>query len=304
MAIELLVEPRKTYSWEEFKQQKPSHSIALDGIVNEGPKDEPSYLNLNHHEEVVRDATMATCLQSYIKVKKGRFKIYGKKDGPTAKVHVNDSDFDVSMAFWMIDNHERFEDTKEEPAINELLYITNELDVMSGTFPKELNSPSMGRYRHVFQPYRDLRTSGELFTADAQTMEKVIRETGTRIHKYSEGDWEELPPDIRHSILYKGNGWTMVREVGVDARQHLFLQGMEAFISLIGIRKDGKHVYSIGRMQESNKLYDALNEAEDISKDCLDRWGGSPDNGGGSPREAASGLTPQEVIKVAERVLN
>ena len=33
MAINLFIEPRTKYSWEEFKEQKEPYSIALDGIV-------------------------------------------------------------------------------------------------------------------------------------------------------------------------------------------------------------------------------------------------------------------------------
>ena len=68
---------------------------------------------------------------------------------------------------------------------------------------------------------------------------------------------------------------------------------MDAFISLVATRADGKKVYSIGRRSRYvqfpvTKLYEIFNEAEGL--DPRTGWGGS-DIIGGSPRALGSYLT-------------
>lgn len=62
MAIELYIEPVKTYTWDQFRQEKPKYSIALDGFVSAPTCRDPygPYANFDHHSGVDRLATRST----------------------------------------------------------------------------------------------------------------------------------------------------------------------------------------------------------------------------------------------------
>lgn len=61
------------YAWESFVATKPPFSIALDGYVSTGPRFDATgpYLNANHHEEVDRLSTRATCAQILMALRQG-----------------------------------------------------------------------------------------------------------------------------------------------------------------------------------------------------------------------------------------
>ena len=73
--INFHVMPRKTISKKEFLETTAENSIALDGFVLGGPfYDEATrHANYDHHDNVVREATMSTCKQVYFAIKGGLF---------------------------------------------------------------------------------------------------------------------------------------------------------------------------------------------------------------------------------------
>jgi hypothetical protein len=80
---------------------------------------------------------------------------------------------------------------------------------------------------------------------------------------------------------------------------------MDAFISLVATRPDGKFVYSIGRRSRYipfpiYKLYDAFNTLEELTRE--NGWNGS-DIVGGSSRFNGSKLTWQTLRDVTLEVL-
>ena len=74
----LHVLPRQTMTWDCFVKNTPPGSIALDGLVPEAPNTNvlTRHINFNHHEGVVRGATMSTCMQVYIEIKQGLMGTY------------------------------------------------------------------------------------------------------------------------------------------------------------------------------------------------------------------------------------
>ena len=64
-------------SWAEFLGEAPARSIALDGIVSGGPRWDEQQLkaNFDHHEGVVREATMSTSMQVFFAIKGGLMEI-------------------------------------------------------------------------------------------------------------------------------------------------------------------------------------------------------------------------------------
>lgn len=101
MAIKLVMRPDQSpISWEEFCKKSEPFSIALDGYVNQGPrfqKDGPR-ANFNHHEEVDRLATRATCGQIIVAIRQGLFECFRNSNGPEVNAYANDCDEDVCLS--------------------------------------------------------------------------------------------------------------------------------------------------------------------------------------------------------------
>jgi len=93
----------------------------------------------------------------------------------------------------------------------------------------------------------------------------------------------------------------------VRARERMIAAGCRAAVEL-SARTGDRYVYSLWRRSEYitwfpvREILDALNAAEGISEDEPHRWGGA-DNVGGSPRGVGSRLTPVDVERVVDRVV-
>jgi hypothetical protein len=310
--IKLIIHPRKSLSWEEFLiESKSIPSISLDGYVNDAPNySEPlKCVNFDHHHGVVREATMATAEQVYMAVKGGLFESFRKDGKPYADVYINDCDQDTCLAIFILENYKMFEGTGSIPQFNRLLNVDSKFDITGGAYPVNLRDELLEQHAWVFEPYTDIRKSGELASASAEVMKNCVEAVIARIHKFILGDSEKLQLDIRHEILATSsnlNGFWLVEETGGNsARYHLFSHGMNAFISVVAKRPDGKYVYSIGRKSRYisfpiQEFFVLLNEKEGLTR--LNGWGGS-DIIGGSSRELGSSLEPKEVFELIENKL-
>ena len=134
----------------------------------------------------------------------------------------------------------------------------------------------------------------------ALTLENVLG----RINKMILGQQKRLPLDTRYEILHKSEkGFWVVNEIGGnDARYALFAEGMDAYVSLVATKDDQTMVVVIGKRSpyipfDVSKTLEALNIVEPLAKG----WGGL-DLVGGSPRKTGTGLTPVQIISVAEQV--
>src|SRR3989344_1044985 len=65
--------PRKKLTREDWLAVAPLNSIALDGAVLGGPffDARTRRVNFDHHDNVMREATMSTCMQVYFAIKGG-----------------------------------------------------------------------------------------------------------------------------------------------------------------------------------------------------------------------------------------
>lgn len=289
----------------------PGPSISLDGYVNDAPNySEPlQCANFDHHHGVVREATMSTAEQVYMAVKGGLFESF-KKDGvPFANVYINDCDQDTCLAIFILENYKMFEGTQNYPHFNRLLWIDSKFDITGGAYPVNLRDEILERHAWVFEPYTNIRKSGELANASAEVMRNCVEAVMARIHKFILGEAERISLDIRHSILATSDvlkGCWLVEETGGNsARYHLFSKGMNAFVSIVAKRPDGKYVYSIGRKSRYipfpiQEFFVLLNEKEGLTRQ--NGWGGS-DIIGGSSRELGSSLEPKEVFELIENHL-
>ena len=291
----LEVLPRVSMSWEEFLAKTPLRSVALDGVVRGGPNYDPStrHLNFDHHDNVVREATMSTAMQVFFAIKGGLVEALTVNGQVDATIYINDTDQDTAFAVWLLLNYKKFEGAQSIPHINRLLALDDRWDITGGAFPMNLDDKLIRQHTWVFKPYADLRRSGGLASATVEVMLDNLEAVLGRLNRYLMGQGEEVVLDTRHRILYDSPGFKIVDEIGGnEARYYLFSKGMNAFISLVATRTDGRFVYTVGRRSRYTdfpvpKLYDDFNKAEGLTRET--GWNGS-DIIGGSSRALGSGL--------------
>ncbi|MEK6894251.1 MAG: hypothetical protein AABX10_02195 [Nanoarchaeota archaeon] len=308
--IQLHVLPRESMTWQQFLDRAPSNSIALDGIVMGGPAWDAStkHVNFDHHDGVVREATMSTCKQVLYAIKGGLFQAFRDENGrPFANVYVNDPDQDTALAVWELQNYKQLEGTNGSPSLGRLIELNDRLDVTGGAFPMSLRERLVRQHAWVFQPYSDLRKSGRLSGATAADMRTCLESVGSRVMAFLLGQGEEIDLDTKHEILHEDPRFKVVNEIGGnDARYVLFSQGMNAFLSLVATRQDGNRVYTVGRRSRYipfpvSDLYGVYNQAEGLT--LANGWNGS-DIIGGSSRLQGSKLSPDQVFELTKDYLD
>ncbi len=291
-------------TWEEFCNNSPKYSIALDGYVYGAPRFDSfgPRCSFNHHEEVDRLATRATCGQVLMAIRQGLFTCFRDKAGPQANVFVNDCDEDVCTS-WFLLKHEHLAKNHSYPSLNRLVYMEDALDSTAGAYPFPVDLPVLEQLAWVFQPYRNYRLMGGLERKDPDSFRGIITDVENRIMKHITGGGESISLDTRYARCGTGGkDWVMVKEVGAQARTGLFGDGHTAFVS-VRERDDGKWTYSIGRMSpfvpfDIPKIFETLNQIEGCTG--TESWGGG-NTIGGSPRINGSSLSPE---KVTEIILN
>lgn len=307
--VDLHVFPREIWSWQQFLEQTPRNSIALDGMVSGGPRYDHAtqHANFDHHSNVVRDATMSTAKQVYFAIKGGIFETFRRNGKAEAQVYVNDPDQDTVLAVWLLDHYNLFNGTQGIPSIHRLLDLNDKLDITGGAFPLNLREKLVRQHNWIFGPYSQLRKSGALASAGPEVMKDNLETVLGRLNKFMMGEGGEEALDTRYDILHQSPlGYWVTNEIGGnDARCMLYGRGMNAYIGLVAERPDGRKVWSIGRKSKYidfpvPELYDVYNAAEGLSAE--EGWGGS-DLIGGSSRKHGSKLSPSELVELTDAYL-
>lgn len=302
--IQLYVKPQvPPMMWGKFKQYSPPFSIALDGFVATGPRRDMKgpRLNYNHHEEVDRLCTRATCGQVLMAIRQGLFQRFRRDGQPTAFVYVNDCDEDVCLSWFLLRNFFRFEGTMD-PLLNRLVYMEDALDATAGAYPFPKDLPLLQELAWVFAPYRNFRLSGGVDRKDAIEFQAIIEQVCDNIDKHLMGKGGNQSLDLRYEVVAQGSFWAMVHETGAQARTAMYADGLKAFTS-VRERPDGRYTYTIGRMSpfipfNVPSILQKLNAADpEIGPDTEDMWGGG-DTIGGSPRVNGTSLEPKEVLDI------
>jgi hypothetical protein len=304
--IELIVRPRETLSWQGFVEKTPRGSIALDGYVLGGPRVDlkTGHYNFDHHDGVVREATMSTAKQVLYAIKGDMMRYIGG----TVHVYANDCDPDVATAVWLLKNYKLYEGASGQVPINRLIELNDRLDITGGAYPMNLTDEITETHNWVFAPYNDFLVCGDLYKSSASTMEANLEATLGRITELMKGCAKKLPLASEYEVLYDSPmGFKMVHETaGMGARYTLFAKGMNAFINRKAVRDDGTSVWTIGRRSQYIpfpilELYDQYNTKEKLL-DSPDRWNGS-NIVGGSPRAKGTTLTINQLAECAEDYL-
>jgi hypothetical protein len=297
--IQIIVMPRISMTWQEFESTTPSKSIALDGIVKGGPKFDAQSLHVNfdHHDGVVREATMSTAMQVLFAIKGGLMQSW-MSSANSVNIYINDTDQDTSLAVWLLLNYKLFEGVQGIPHINRLLAITDRLDITGGAYPMNLDDELIRQHAWVFQPYTDLRKSGMLSMSDSSGLLSNLEATLSRINKYMMNQGGQVSLDTRHVILFECPEFSIVDEIGGnDARYYLFSKGMNAYISIVSRKENGNLVCTVGKRSQYipfpvSQLFDDFNDSEGLTRS--NGWDGS-DIIGGSPRLNGTTLTWQNL---------
>jgi hypothetical protein len=301
-------------SWQDFCDTHPACSIALDGYVR-GPTRYDSrgpWLNLDHHEDVDRLATRATCSQVWLCIRQGLFEAFRDDSGRRAWVYANDCDEDVCLSWFLLKNPLR----SCLPAnfrLERLIHAVDFLDTTAGATVHPLDDVWLAEIAWVFEPYRQARWQGALDAPDRSAFQAVVEKVARRIGDYLADRGGSLPIDTRYERLGGGPGWALVREPAQHSRIGMLRDGIRAYVS-VRSRGDGRWAYTIGRaspfigfdvpailaelnLAEMNQA--ELNQAGPLRSG---RWGGG-NLVGGSPRMHGSALPPSDVARLINRTL-
>lgn len=279
MAIDLNIEPRKVYTWSDFKKRKPSHSIGLDGFIDSPTRRDPRgpYANFDHHSSVDRLATRSTSGQIHMEIKLGLFDTFRKNGAPEAHVYVNDPDEDTCLAWWLLRNNDRVRNFADA-RIDRLVYCEDRLDSTAGAYP--FGDTSMRRkLAWIFKPYNEARFDGRLAQMQEPGMRDLIESVEARITSYVLDGGDELHLKGHYEKLGGGPGWVLTKETGPASRMAMYNDGITAFAALVAEKPDGSFLYTIGRRSvwspfNLQDLYSRLNAAEDDIVNGANKWGG------------------------------
>ena len=314
-SIRLYVDPGLAVT-EEDRRTYPNKVIFLDGAYNGAPflDNERWQYSFDHHYGCVRAFTLATCEQAAVMLLKG----IPMGDGEW-RLYINQPDLDALLAAWLLMNYTEVLAGGAQllRAMMPLLRVEGLIDThglemaaLSG-LTEEAYAAQKDRLDQLMTPEREHRSAGTWDTLDMVTyacdrlaaIDAMLTEAGmlrerasvevveTRdiqgdkqvVHCRSTGGIYEVEARLRE-IFGKALGVIVLQA----SDQRYTLKQVDPFLS-----------------RDLVALYQSLNardpEAKSQSESGANLWGGSADIGG-SPRSSGTGLTPEEILDIAERV--
>lgn len=295
----LMVHPRETVTFEEFEQRAPGPAVALDGYVIGPTRWSPAgtHASFDHHADVDRFSTRATCEQVALALR-SRFSLVtgdgGRpRDGLT--VHVNDPDPDVSLSWWLL-CHPALVD---HPAVRTLVDLEGAVDSSGGTAAP--GDPAVLEVlAWVAEPWA--RRRDDVANMTAEEMAEVIAECAERMDAVVAGRPGRVPLSASYETLAEEAGVWAVVEHHPLARARVVVDGAEVVVAVRPGPVAGTQAVSVAKGApwvdvDLDLVWAELNDAEGIAPEERDRWGGS-DLVGGSPRERGTRLAPGEVCRL------
>lgn len=291
-------------TWQRFCETHPYYSIALDGYVRGRSRYDPSgpWLTLDHHEDVDRLSSRATCSQVLLSLRQGLYEVFQCDQEPYAKVFANDCDEDVCVSWYLLQNPVAA-CLPSNRRLERLVHAADWLDTTAGALVHPLDETLMGELAWVFAPYREARQQGALDGFEVPVYRDVIDAVSERIQDHLADQGGSIRLDTRFERVGGDASWAMVHEIGSDARAGLVGNGIRAYVS-VRPRMDGAWSYTVGRVSpfvafDVERILARLNAAESPERG---RWGGGT-LVGGSPRRLGSTLPPSEVENIVNDVL-
>lgn len=312
MSRELIIEPGKVTQWPEFIEQAEPYSIAGDGRVPGKNNyhlsgDRAPIISVDHHSEVDRLGTRATCDQLLQMMRMGLRRRYTRNGLYVVNFCVNDPDQDVCTSWYILNHPDVAEKANANPALNRLVAVESLLDATGGMYPFDRDLGFLGVIKAIYRPYTDFRNGGGIAEQDPEQFRRVIFDVERRITDFIVGNPPEAEPlKTAFDVERAGSGWSMIREQGEDSRFAVVSSGIQAFVSITDTKDDGIWRYTIGRTSPFidfpiEELYAELNKHDPACTED-NQWGGS-DLIGGSPRSTGSKLSPEQVFEITEALL-
>jgi hypothetical protein len=306
-SIALHVPPKRFQSWDQFIRETPEYSIGLE-VMDDTPGHREHHVHFDHHEGVIREATMSAALQAYIAVRQGRLMEKWLVKQKPVNVYTWNADQDVCLAAFVLEYHELLERAEGAPVLRWIVQYNNKIDVCGGLYPFNLDELVKNHFTWVFEPYRKQRMMGKV-VGDEELVKRTIREVCDRMIDLIEGRAGIAPIDVEPEILYRSPyGFVIADEKGDPAaRLVLAAEGYTNLISLICTRPNGRRTYSVIRGSAYDdesfpvpKLIEAFQYAED--RQDIRIWGGS-NLAAGSDSELGSSLPWTKLRDIAEEVV-
>jgi hypothetical protein len=305
--IDLRVPATRFESWERFLSDAPEYSIGLE-VIDDTPGHRGHYVHFDHHEGVVREATMSAAMQAYMAVRQGRLMQRWLPHQCPIPVYVWNADQDVCLAAFILEYHELLERFHSDPLLRWIVQFNNKIDVCGGLYPVDLPELERNHFTWVFEPYRQQRMHGKT-QGDAALIKDTIRQVCDRLKALLEGKGGVAPITAQPEILYTSpNGFVIADEKGdPNSRLVLAALGYTNLISLICKRRTGRFTYSVIRgspfdedIFQVTKLVEAFQAAEDQPGARI--WGGS-NMAAGSDSELGSSLHWTDLRDIAEPIV-
>lgn len=328
MAVELVIQPGRVMTKEEFKTESAQQevgTIALDGAVHAEPftawvanseGEVRQIFNFDHHVGVNRATCPATCEQVMDAMDAHAFDGMTNKHGEMdAKLYINDGDHDVCAAVAQFLRPDYM--SKSLSGVwRDHIRVEGSLDRTCGAYPENVTKDDLMENAWVYAPYNEARVRSEHMSEDPEVLREIIMEVVRRIGVMIEGRAERAHLDMRYELVEKGSHWAMIRDIGALARMGATRDGHKTLISLRD-KNPGRIDMTLWRAGldvpfDIPRVTAALNQAElrklqiaglvDKSVKQLnpsDAWGGNPVVAG-SPRLRGTLLSPEEVAEIAE----
>jgi hypothetical protein len=306
--IELRVPPQRFGSWADFMSQAPEYSIGLE-CIDDTPGHRGHYVHFDHHEGVVREATMSAAMQAYIAVRQGRLMERWLRRVRPVPVYVWNADQDVCLACFILEHHYLLE-KKGSPRLRQIVQFNNKIDVCGGLYPVDLDEIVANHFTWIFEPYHRQRAAGKTH-GDGDLVMETIRGVCNRLTILLEEPENAgiAPITAEPEILYQSRyNYVIVDEKGdPNARLVLAARGYRNFISLIATRPNGRYTYSVIRgspYDDDTFNVTSLIEAFETAEDVMDTriWGGS-NLAAGSDSEHGSSLHWTKLRDIAEPII-
>lgn len=283
----LACHPDETVSWEAFKRE-PAPAAALDGYVAGPTRANSTHATFDHHAEVDRLATRATCEQVAVAIRFGPLPVLA--DPGRLTVHVNHADEDVALSVWLLDNQDRVGDQR----IWRLVHTEGILDTTGGCCVPAEDRAFIEQLAWIFAPCGERRTT-------TNGMADTIATVGERLDRYAEDRAQREPAGVGYRLIERRGRIAAIEEHGVLSRVTLAADGIDLYVSVREL--SDRHEITIGKTSprpdfDLSSAFEELNLREEAEPG--DAWGGSSMIGG-SPRASGTHLPLPDILDVLER---
>jgi hypothetical protein len=306
------VEREHAFSESEAQKLGP-RVVLLDGVGQFGPliDNTRQLYNLDHHEQVLRAFTLATCEQALVLVVKGL-----ELDKGDWTLYANEPDLDTVLAIWVLLNYRRVRDLSPEARdrLAPLLRLEGAIDANGREVGEWCGLPgaelarTRERLDRLFEREQAIKRRGAWREIDlAQFTLRMLGEVDRLVYSPEElGEVASVEHEYGHVGIGRDKIAIVVRDpAGIYEVERKLRSIWGDRLGLIALHRD-RQDYTLRRTGladvDLERAYGRLNLLDPAvdGRPPEKRWGGS-DEIGGSPRPGGSRLAPAELLRVLEQ---